>query len=80
MGKGGWSEFSSDPAALRRAQPEVPQTPRAQQRVRVQRTRAGKKGKTVTQVTGLELTDDDAKALLKQLKGATAAAAASKME
>ena len=70
MGKGGWSEFSSDPAALRRAQPEVSPTPLAQQRVRVQRTRAGKKGKTVTQVTGLELTDADAKALLKQLKGA----------
>ncbi|RPF77264.1 MAG: translation initiation factor [Synechococcus sp. TMED155] len=70
MGKGGWSEFSSDPAALRRVAPEQPQTPRAQQRVRVQRTRAGKKGKTVTQVTGLELGDDAAKALLKQIKGA----------
>ena len=70
MGKGGWREFESDSAALQRAVPAAEPTPRAQQRVRVQRTRAGKKGKTVTQVSGLELSDSEAKALLKQLKGA----------
>ncbi|MEB3176067.1 MAG: translation initiation factor [Synechococcus sp.] len=70
MGKGGWREFESDSAALQRAVPAAEPTPRGQQRVRVQRTRAGKKGKTVTQVSGLELSDSEAKALLKQLKGA----------
>ena len=46
-----------------------PQT-KAQQRVRVQRTKAGKGGKVVTAITGLVCSDAEAKALLKQLKAA----------
>jgi translation initiation factor 1 len=37
--------------------------------VRVQRTKAGKGGKTVTLISGLELPPGEALALLKQLKG-----------
>lgn len=73
MGKGGWREFGdiagghSGPAA--RARPPASQTtPRAAQRVRVQRTKTGKGGKLVTAITGLELAEAEAKALLKQLK------------
>ena len=67
--KGGWQEFSS-PESLQR-QPSSPAstpTSRAEQRVRVQRTKAGKGGKTVTVITGLELADADCRSLLKQLK------------
>jgi translation initiation factor 1 len=46
----------------------VPTTPKPQQRVRVQRTRAGKGGKLVTAITGLELPEAELKTLLKQLK------------
>jgi translation initiation factor 1 len=64
--KGGWQEFSSP--ATSRPEPAAAATPRAQQRVRVQRTKAGKGGKLVTAITGLELPDAEARALLKQLK------------
>ena len=65
--KGGWQEFSS---AASTARPEAagPATAKAQQRVRVQRTKAGKGGKLVTAITGLELPESEARALLKQLK------------
>lgn len=66
-GKGGWREFSSD-ASTARPQPPAPTTPRGQQRVRVQRTRAGKGGKLVTAITGLEIPEAEARALLKALK------------
>ena len=68
--KGGWSEFGSmgTPAHLQRPAAAVPTTPKAQQRVRVQRTRAGKGGKLVTAITGLEAPEAELKALLKQLK------------
>ncbi|MCP9800988.1 translation initiation factor [Synechococcus sp. RedBA-s] len=68
MGKGGWQEFS---AAVSTARPEAAGAAapaRAQQRVRVQRTKAGKGGKTVTAITGLEISDSDARVLLKRLK------------
>jgi translation initiation factor 1 len=65
--KGGWREFPSPESQVRPAEaPAV--TPKAQRRVRVQRTKAGKGGKTVTLITGLELGDAEAQALLKQLK------------
>ena len=68
--KGGWQEFGSlsRPAGLER--PAAPPTPRAQQRVRVQRTKAGKGGKLVTAISGLEAPDAECRALLKQLKAA----------
>jgi translation initiation factor 1 len=70
--KGGWQEFRglSSPAAQQRPRAATPGTPRAQQRVRVQRTKAGKGGKLVTAITGLEAPEAELKALLRQLKAA----------
>ncbi len=65
--KGGWQEFSR-PESLQRAVPAPTDSARAQQRVRVQRTKAGKGGKLVTAITGLEIAEAEAKALLKALK------------
>jgi translation initiation factor 1 len=67
MPKGGWREFSA-PESRQRPEPAAAAQPRALQRVRVQRTRAGKGGKTVTLISGLELPEAEARALLKQLK------------
>ncbi|QVL53199.1 MAG: translation initiation factor [Cyanobium sp. M30B3] len=68
--KGGWQEFAgaSSAASLARPSTAPPATPRAQQQVRVQRTKAGKGGKLVTAITGLELPEAEARSLLKQLK------------
>lgn len=70
--KGGWQEFGSPSSAASLARPDAasPAPPRAQQRVRVQRTKAGKGGKLVTAITGLEAPEAELKALLKQLKAA----------
>lgn len=68
MGKGGWQEFSTAASTARPQDPTAAASPRPQQRVRVQRTKAGKGGKTVTAITGLELSEVDARALLKRLK------------
>jgi len=66
MAKGGWQEFSSAESLQR---PEGPGAPaKAQQRVRVQRTKAGKGGKLVTAITGMEVPEAEARALLKSLK------------
>jgi translation initiation factor 1 len=68
MAKGVWQEFSSAASLERGRVPAADPTPKAQQRVRVQRTRAGKGGKLVTAITGLEAPEAELKALLKQLK------------
>lgn len=65
--RGGWQEFSS-PQHLARPEQQAPATPKAQQRVRVQRTKAGKGGKTVTVISGLELPEAELLSLLKSLK------------
>lgn len=67
--KGGWQEFGGLESAARQ-RPATPVAPsaRAQQQVRVQRTRAGKGGKLVTAITGLEAPEPELKGLLKQLK------------
>ena len=65
--KGGWQEFSRS-ESLQRGTPAQTDTPRAQQKVRVQRTKAGKGGKLVTAITGLEVPEAEARALLKTLK------------
>ncbi|MFN7228247.1 MAG: translation initiation factor [Synechococcaceae cyanobacterium] len=65
--KGGWQEFTR-PESTARPGAAAPATPRAQQRVRVQRTRAGKGGKLVTAITGLEIAESEARALLRTLK------------
>ena len=66
--KGGWQEFARPESTARPAAAAT--TPRGQQRVRVQRTKAGKGGKLVTAITGLEAPEPELKALLKQLKAA----------
>lgn len=65
--KGGWQEFDGPPSVARPAA-SASSTPKGQQRVRVQRTKAGKGGKTVTVISGLEITDSEALTLLKALK------------
>ena len=71
MAKGGWQEFSRPESLQRQAPPAAAAArSRAGQRVRVQRTKAGKGGKLVTAITGLEAPEAELKALLKQLKAA----------
>lgn len=61
-----YSEFGSNSAdALERAVPDLPPN---QQNLRVQASRAGRKGKTVTVVTGFQASPERLNALLKQLK------------
>ena len=70
--KGGWQEFSREPSGAKpstqRPAAGAPPIPKAQQRVRVQRTKAGKGGKLVTAITGLEVAEAEARELLKKLK------------
>jgi translation initiation factor 1 len=68
MAKGGWQEFSRPESLARNTGPEPATTPKAEQRVRVQRTKAGKGGKLVTAISGLEAPEAERKALLKTLK------------
>ena len=70
MAKGGWQEFSRPESLQRSTGAAAEPTAKAQQRVRVQRTKAGKGGKLVTAITGLEAPEAELKALLKQLKAA----------
>jgi translation initiation factor 1 len=68
--KGGWQEFSSGASLERPSGPAADPTPKTQQRVRVQRTKAGKGGKLVTAITGLEAPEAELKALqLKAVAG-----------
>ena len=68
MAKGGWQEFSSAESLKRPEGSGAAAPSKAQQRVRVQRTKAGKGGKLVTAISGLEVPEDEAKDLLKTLK------------
>ncbi len=61
-----WREFGSDnSAATQRATPDLPPE---KQDLRVQATRAGRKGKTVTVITGFQSKPETLQALLKKLK------------
>ena len=61
-----YSEFgASAHDALERAVPDLPPN---QQNLRVQASRAGRKGKTVTLITGFQSKPETLGALLKQLK------------
>jgi translation initiation factor 1 len=61
-----YQEFGNDnSAALERATQELPPQ---QQNVRVQATRAGRKGKTVTVITGFQAKPETLADLVKQLK------------
>ena len=68
MPKGDWQEFSSEHSLNRPDGPTSEPTPKAQQKVRVQPTRGGKGGKTVTVIRGLDLDAAGFKNLLKTLK------------
>jgi translation initiation factor 1 len=61
-----YREFGNDnSAALERATPHLPPE---KQNLRVQATRAGRKGKTVTVITGFQANPETLQALVKQLK------------
>ncbi|MEM7557188.1 MAG: translation initiation factor [Cyanobacteria bacterium P01_A01_bin.84] len=61
-----WREFGDDnSAATERGTPDLPPN---QQNLRVQATRSGRKGKTVTIITGFQSKEETLKALLKKLK------------
>ncbi len=67
MPKGTWREFG-DPSSNEGNQKLLNIKSKAQRSVRVKTTRGGKGGKTVTMITGLEISLDDLKKLLKSLK------------
>lgn len=61
-----YSEFgTANSAATERAQPNLPP---AQQNLKVQASRKGRKGKTVTVISGFQSNAETLAALLKQLK------------
>ena len=62
-----YQEFGSvsHPEATERAKPDLPPQ---QQNVRVQASRAGRKGKTVTTITGFQTSEETLNQLLKTLK------------
>lgn len=60
-----YSEFGSNQPESAPSEVDLPPN---QQNVRVQATRAGRKGKTVTVITGFQATPATLNALLKQLK------------
>jgi len=61
-----YQEFGNDnSAAVERATPELPPS---QQNVRIQASRKGRKGKTVTVITGFQSLPETLSALTKQLK------------
>ena len=66
MPKGSWREFDE----LSTSRSALPKTivDKAKLNVRVQKTRGGKGGKTVTVISGLELDVAETRALLKRLK------------
>ena len=66
MPKGSWREFD-DPSTSKPNRAKLI-IEKAELNVRVQRTRGGKGGKTVTVISGLELHDGEARSLLKILK------------
>ena len=67
MSKGSWVEFD-DSLAKDQAFENSPISPKRNRSVLVQKTRGGKRGKTVTVITGLELDASGARSLLKSLK------------
>jgi translation initiation factor 1 len=69
--KGDWREFDQpgETSARRGIPAETASSrPPSLRQVRVQRTRAGRGGRTVTVVTGLEMDEREARTLLKRLK------------
>lgn len=60
-----YQEFGNNSAAVERATPDLPP---AQQNVRIQASRKGRKGKTVTVISGFQSQPETLAALVKQLK------------
>lgn len=60
-----WQEFGEPSAAMQKAVPDLPPN---QQSLRVQTTRKGKGGKTVTVISGFQASAETLAKLLKQLK------------
>lgn len=60
-----YQEFGEAP---QEEQPEVLDLPPRQQNIRIQATRSGRKGKTVTEITGFQHSHSTLTKLLKQLK------------
>ncbi len=67
MPKPSWREFN-DPLTHNQPNLSSPKSQKGERSVRVQKTRSGKAGKTVTWISGLELDPDQLKILLKRLK------------
>ncbi len=67
MSKGSWCEFDNSSDSLSNEHPNLVKS-KEKQLVRVQKTKAGKRGKLVTVISGLELVDSEAKKLIKVLK------------
>ncbi len=67
MPKGSWREFDEDKASSQNFN-NLSVIPKLDRKVRVQRVKAGKGGKTVTLIRGLELQKNEARLLLKSLK------------
>ncbi|MDF5731573.1 MAG: translation initiation factor [Rhizonema sp. PD38] len=61
-----YREFGEDNSAA--TERPIQELPPAQQNLRVQATRTGRKGKTVTVITGFHLKPETLQALVKQLK------------
>ncbi len=68
MPKGNWQEFVDPSGATTSTRINSIPTPKPNLKVRVQRRKAGKGGKIVTLITGLELTALEMRSLLKKLK------------
>lgn len=60
-----YQEFGNNNPAVERA---VPELPASQQNLKVQASRKGRKGKTVTVISGFQTKPETLAALLKQLK------------
>ncbi len=67
MPKGSWREFE-DTSAKRSSQNSLKTQFKAQVPVRVQKTKVGKGGKTVTVISGIDSGVDESRQLLKLLK------------
>lgn len=65
-----YSEFGTgtNSAALERSPASVPEIPPNQQNLKVQATRSGRKGKTVTVISGFQVKPETLELLVKQLK------------
>ena len=68
MPKRSWREFDDSLSTFEVDYSSNQSQPKADRKVRVQSTRGGKAGKTVTVISGLGITNNESKKLLKRLK------------